>query len=70
MGWWGALTSLGPSWVMDGADSGRVGAPKLLERLRAALRTRHYSRRTEEAYVYWVRRLVRSHGLRHPTELR
>ncbi|HEX8906917.1 MAG TPA: integron integrase [Longimicrobiaceae bacterium] len=55
---------------MDAADSIRAGAPKLLDRLRAALRTRHYSRRTEEAYVYWVRRFVRFHGLRHPSELR
>ena len=30
--------------------------PKLLDRLRAAIRLRHYSLRTEEAYVAWVRR--------------
>ena len=33
------------------------------------LRTRHYSRRTEEAYVAWIRRFVRFHGRRHPREL-
>jgi integron integrase len=38
----------------------------LLGRLRARLRTRHYSRRTEQAYVYWVRRFVLYHGRRHP----
>jgi hypothetical protein len=43
--------------------------PKLLTLLRQALRVHHYSRRTEEAYVGWVRRYVRFHGLRHPAEL-
>ena len=42
---------------------------KLLGRVRAALRLRHYSRRTEEAYVGWVRRFVRHCGMRHPSEL-
>jgi integron integrase len=41
----------------------------LLTQVRSALRLRHYSRRTEEAYVDWVRRFVRSCGLRHPREL-
>lgn len=44
-------------------------APSLLTQLRRALRTRHYSLRTEEAYVGWVRRFVRFCGLRHPREL-
>lgn len=39
---------------------------KLLQRTRQALRTRHYSPRTEEAYVRWLRRFVRFHGLRDP----
>ncbi|MGH7645927.1 MAG: phage integrase N-terminal SAM-like domain-containing protein, partial [Gemmatimonadales bacterium] len=42
---------------------------KLLAQVRQAIRTRHYSRRTEEAYVGWVRRYVRFHGTRHPAEL-
>jgi integron integrase len=44
-------------------------APKLLTRVREAIRTRHYSRRTEEAYIGWVRRYIRFHGTRHPGEL-
>ncbi len=44
-------------------------APRLLPSVRRALRVRHYSRRTEEAYVGWVRRFVRFHGLRHPAEM-
>jgi integron integrase len=39
---------------------------KLLTRLRAAIRVRHYSRRTERVYVAWVRRFVRFCGMRHP----
>src|SRR3989442_13760962 len=39
---------------------------KLLAQVRAVLRTRHYSPRTEESYVGWGRRFVRFHGLRHP----
>jgi hypothetical protein len=41
----------------------------VLGELRDAIRTRHYSPRTEEAYVYWVRRYIRYHGKRHPREL-
>jgi site-specific recombinase XerD len=44
-------------------------APKLLQQLRHAIRLHHYSVRTEEAYVSWVRRYVRFHGLRHPGDL-
>lgn len=44
-------------------------APRLLEQLRSALRTRHRSERTEKAYVLWVRRFVHHHGLRHPGDL-
>ena len=43
--------------------------PKLLDRVRAAIRTRHYSRRTEEAYVAWIRRYIVFHGKRHPAEM-
>lgn len=50
----------------------RAGIPpghKLLHRLRQALRTRHYSQRTEEAYCYWVRRYVYFHEVRNPAEM-
>ena len=42
---------------------------RLLPTLRAKLRTKRYSERTVEAYGDWVRRFVRFHGLRHPSEL-
>jgi integron integrase len=47
----------------------QVAAPKLLDQVRNAIRVRHYSIRTEEAYVGWVRRFVVFHGKRHPSEL-
>jgi len=40
----------------------------LLADVRRAIRVRHYSRRTEQAYVAWVRRYVRALGMRHPRE--
>jgi integron integrase len=43
--------------------------PKLLDRLRHALRVRHYSIRTEQAYADWVRRFIRFHDRRHPANL-
>jgi hypothetical protein len=43
--------------------------PRLLDRVRAAARLRHYSRRTEAAYVAWIRRYIFFHGKRHPAEL-
>jgi integron integrase len=43
--------------------------PRLLERVRTALRTRHYSVRTEKSYLGWVRRFIRFHGKRHPDQM-
>ena len=45
------------------------GGARLLDQLRAKLRVLHYSLRTEEAYVQWVRRFVLFHGKRHPRTL-
>jgi integron integrase len=42
---------------------------KVLDQLRERIRYLHYSIRTEEVYVYWVRFFIRFHGLRHPTTL-
>ncbi len=43
--------------------------PKLLDRVRAAIRVRHYSRRTEEAYVGWIKRFIFFHNKRHPAAM-
>ncbi len=42
---------------------------KLLLRVRDTLRTRHYSRRTEQAYLGWIRRYILFHRKRHPSEM-
>jgi integron integrase len=41
----------------------------LLDQLRDRLRLRHYSLRTEQAYVHWVKRYILFHGKRHPAEM-
>jgi hypothetical protein len=43
--------------------------PKLLDQARLAIRTRHYSIRTEEAYVQWIKRFILFHDKRHPSEM-
>ncbi|HKB40797.1 MAG TPA: integron integrase [Gemmataceae bacterium] len=43
--------------------------PRLLDRVREAVRSRHYSRRTEKAYVHWIKRYIFFHGKRHPAEM-
>ena len=42
---------------------------RLLDQLRQHIRYRHYSIRTEEAYVHWVKAFIRFHGLQHPRSL-
>lgn len=44
-------------------------SPRLLDRVREAIRIKHYSIRTEQAYLQWVRRFIHFHGRRHPREL-
>jgi site-specific recombinase XerD len=41
----------------------------LLDRVRDAVSARHYSRRTEETYIAWIRRYILFHGKRHPAEM-
>ena len=50
-----------------------MGAPagsSFLNRVRKTIRVRHYNIRTETAYVDWVKRFIRFHGMRHPEEMR
>ena len=51
------------------SDLPALRAVKLLDQLRERIRYLHYSIRTEEAYVYWVRAFIRYHGRRHPGEM-
>jgi len=43
--------------------------PRLLDRVREAIRVRHYSRRTEKAYVHRIRRFIFFHDKRHPADM-
>jgi integron integrase len=52
--------------VITKADGNRT---RFLTQVRHALRVQHYSRRTEQAYVGWIRRFVLFHGKRHPQEM-
>ena len=51
--------------VCEGGPAG-AARPRLVDEVRAALRARHYSPRTEKAYVGWIIRYVLFHGKRHP----
>ena len=44
-------------------------APRLYDRVVEALRTLHYSRRTEQAYIHWIRRFILFHAPSHPRPL-
>jgi len=46
-----------------------VQQPKLLDRVRQAIRTRHYSEKTEKAYVHWIKRFIFFYNKRHPAEM-
>ncbi|GAA0718391.1 integron integrase [Dokdonella soli] len=53
--------------VTGGGGEGR--APRLLDEVRRHLRLKHYSLRTEQAYVGWIRRFILTNGRRHPREM-
>jgi integron integrase len=56
--------------VLTVRESARpIGKPRFLDTVRDALRARHYSRRTEEAYVAWIRRHTVFSGERHPAQM-
>jgi len=43
--------------------------PKLLDQVRNRIRCKHYSIRTEQAYIEWIRKFIFYHGKRHPAEM-
>jgi integron integrase len=60
----------GESLIRDPDERYATAAkPRLLDQVRAAIRTRHYSYRTEQTYVSWIRRFIHYHGKRHPAEM-
>jgi integron integrase len=54
---------------MDSARSSDTPKPRLLDQVRQAIRTRHYSIKTEEAYVGWIKRFIFFYNKRHPAEM-
>lgn len=45
------------------------GKPRLLDQVRAVIRGKHYSRRTEKTYIHWIKRYIYFTGKRHPAVL-
>jgi len=50
-------------------DSQEGNSPRLLDQVRELIRIRHYSIRTEQAYVQWIKRFILFHNKRHPLEM-
>ncbi len=51
------------------ANTSTVQSPRLLDQVRGKIRLKHYSMRTEQAYVDWIKRFVLHFDKRHPTEM-
>lgn len=47
----------------------RAPPPRLMDQVRQRIRYKHYSLRTEKAYLFWVRRYIQFHGMRHPKSM-
>lgn len=58
-----------PAWILSEIPSSISPKPRFLDEVRRRLRMGHYSRRTEAAYVGWIRRFILFHGRRHPAAL-
>lgn len=50
-------------------DLYKLGKPRLLDQVREMIRTKHYSIRTEQCYVQWIRRYIFFHNKRHPKDM-
>ncbi len=66
----GSVTeSAEPLFPASARPDDQCARPRLLDLVRARIRYMHYSYRTEQAYVAWIRRFIHFHGLRHPREM-
>lgn len=56
---------------MTAQDVNKHGAiaPRLLDAVKTRIRAKHYSLRTEQAYLHWIRRFIYFHDKRHPREM-
>jgi hypothetical protein len=59
----------GRPWPRQESSPSDPPKPRLLDRVREAIGACHYSRRTEKAYVHWIKRYIFFHGKRHPAEM-
>jgi integron integrase len=64
-----ASARTGPALMVRESGPAEAPRPKLLDRVRQAVRARHYSHRTEKAYIHWIKRYIFFHGKRHPAEM-
>ena len=64
-----AAVPLAPPTVNPGSAGEAAPKPRLLDLVRQTLRARHYSLRTEKAYVGWIKRFIFFHGTRHPNDM-
>src|SRR5574343_1273181 len=53
----------------DISDKALAKSPRLMDAVRSAIRVRHYSIRTEQAYVHWIAAFIRFNAMRHPRDL-
>jgi hypothetical protein len=58
-----------PRFVVSAAANGAQRPVRLLDQVRWQIRQLHYSRRTEDAYVYWCRAFIRFHGVTHSAQM-
>jgi integron integrase len=63
---WSPAAGTSAPWIAAESSPPRSQGPRLLDRVRGALRVRHYSRRTEIAYTRWIGRFIGFHHKRHP----
>lgn len=63
------ISDQGPDFPDDSPSRPENAEKRLIDRLREAIRSRHYSRRTEKTYWYWIRYFIFFHRKRHPTEM-
>ena len=66
---WGVCVGMADLDRQTGGRRMAAAPPRLLDQVREGIRVRHFSLRTEDAYVDWVRRFVLFHGKRHPREM-
>ena len=64
---WSRISTNHPASMVFVTSS--AAKPKLLDQVCRAIRTRHYSPKTEESYVHWIKRFIFFHNKRHPAEM-